>query len=208
MLNMINVIYSFYYVRKRRLRWKKMIWKEHREKWTRSTWVRLYGHRRCRWSFTSKTERSSSHLFVNNFPSLLVLSTASFFFRSLSLFAFIFLPFLIFLDNLYPISLAQGGEEQTRYDTDHLDLFRYPNPKSSSPFHFLNDHRYSGCLSIPNLFASRFADRRVTSLTCLEWKSLDSMELLFVLFFLSVTILLLLFLISFKLWEILKLVRN
>ena len=100
----------------------------------------------------------------------------------LSLSAFIFLPFLIFLNNLHPISLAQGGEEQTRYDTDHLDLFRYSNPKSSSPFHFLDDHRCNACLSIPNLFASGFAGRRVTSLTCLEWKSLDSMELLFVFF--------------------------
>jgi len=86
----------------------------------------------------------------------------------LSLSAFIFLPFLIFLNNIYPISFAQGGEEQTRYDTDHLELFRYPNPKSSAPFHFLNDHRYNGCLSIYNSFASCFAGRRVSSLTCLE----------------------------------------
>lgn len=41
-----------------------------------------------------------------------------------------------FFLTIYPISSAQGGEEQTRYDTDHLELFRYPNPKSSASFHF------------------------------------------------------------------------
>ncbi|RZB95000.1 Xaa-Pro dipeptidase isoform B [Glycine soja] len=62
---------------------------------------------RCRWSFMSKTGRSSSLPFVNTCPSLLV--------------------------------LLQDGEEQTRYDTDHLKLFMYPNPE---PRHFN--------LSIPN----------------------------------------------------------
>lgn len=57
-----------------------------------------------------------------------------------------------------------------------MDFDSFPNPKSFAPFHFLNYHCYNGCLSIYNLFVSRFVGRRVSLLTCLEWQSLNSMS--------------------------------
>lgn len=94
---------------------------------------------------------------------------------------------------LHGFVLLQGGEEQTRYDTDHEELFRYLSFPFKSKFFQFFPFNFSILLTL-----TLIVDKRVTSRICLELKNLVSMELLYVYF----QFLFLFFQFQFFLWFI------